>query len=79
MFRLLGTVIMGALVGWIAGKLMGAEGSFLWNIVVGIAGSAVGTALFTLIGFYAFGWLANLFVSVIGTCVFIWAGRKLFH
>ena len=44
MFRLLGTLIMGALVGWIAGKLMDAEGSLLRNIIVGIIGSAVGGA-----------------------------------
>ena len=35
--------------------------------------------LFGLLGFYAFGWLANLVVSVVGACVFIWLGRKLFH
>ena len=55
MFRLLGTLIMGALVGWIAGKLMNMEGSLLRNIVVGVVG------------------------SVVGACLFIWVGRKLFH
>ena len=79
MFSLLGTIIMGALVGWIAGKLMDVEHSLVWNIIVGIAGSAVGSALFRLVGFYAFGWIANLIVSVIGACVFIWVGRKPFH
>lgn len=70
---------MGAVVGSIAGKLMNFEGSLVWSIVVGIAGSAVGSALFNILGFYAFGWFANLFVSIVGACVFIWAGRKLFH
>lgn len=42
MFHLLGSLIMGALVGWIAGKLMGADGGFLRNIIIGVVGSAVG-------------------------------------
>lgn len=79
MFRLIGALIMGALVGWIAGKLMGAEGSLAQNMVIGIVGSAVGSLLFGLVGFYAYGWIANLLVSVIGACIFIWLGRRFFH
>lgn len=78
LFRLIGTLISGALVGWIAGKLMNAEGSLLRNIIVGIFGSAVGSVVFGLLGFYAYGWFANLVVSVAGACIFIWLGRKLF-
>ena len=79
MFRLLGSLIMGALVGWIAGKLMDAEGSLIQNIIIGIIGSAVGSVVFGFLGFYAYGWIANLLVCVVGACIFIWLGRKLFH
>ena len=79
MFRLLGTLIMGALVGWIAGKLMDMEGSLLRNIVVGVAGSVVGSLVFGSAGLYAYGVFANLLVSIAGACLFIWIGRKLFH
>ena len=79
MFHLLGTLITGALVGWIAGKLMDMEGGLLRNIVVGVVGSMVGTLVFGALGFYAYGIFANLIVSVAGACLFIWAGRKLFH
>lgn len=79
MFRLLGTLITGALVGWIAGKLMDMEGSLPRNIVVGVAGSVVGSVAFGLIGFRAYGAIANLIVSVVGACLFIWIGRKLFR
>ena len=78
LFRLLGSLISGALVGWIAGKLMDSEGTLLRNIVIGVIGSAVGGAICSLLGFYAYGWIANLIVSVAGACLFIWAGRKLF-
>lgn len=70
---------MGALVGTIAGKLMNAEGGLLRSILIGIIGSAVGSAVVGLIGFYAYGWIANLVVDVAGACLFIWLGRKLFR
>ncbi len=79
MFHLIGSLIMGALVGWIAGKLMNAEGSLGRNIVVGVIGSFVGSFVFGLLGFYAYGLFANLLVDVVGACLFIWLGRKLFH
>ncbi len=79
LIRLLGSLISGALVGWIAGKLMDAEGSLLSNIAIGIVGSAVGGVLCGLLGFYAYGWIASLIVSVAGACLFIWVGRKLFR
>ena len=69
---------MGALVGWIAGKVMNTEGGLLRNIVVGVIGSFVGSAVFGFLGFYAYGFLANLLVDVAGACLFIWIGRKLF-
>lgn len=70
---------MGALVGWIAGKLMNVEGGLLRNIVIGVIGSFVGSAVFGLLGFYAYGWFADLVVGVAGACLFIWLGRKLFR
>lgn len=76
---MLGAVVMGALVGWIAGKLMNVEGGLLRNIVIGVIGSFVGSAVFGLLGFYAYGWFADLVVGVAGACLFIWLGRKLFR
>lgn len=76
---MLGALVMGALVGWIAGKLMNVEGGLLRNIVIGVIGSFVGSAVFGLPGFYAYGWFADLVVGVAGACLFIWLGRKLFR
>lgn len=76
---MLGALVMGALVGWIAGKLMNVEGGLLRNIVIGVIGSFVGSAVFGLLGFYAYSWFADLVVGVAGACLFIWLGRKLFR
>ena len=78
MFHLLGSLIMGALVGFIAGRLMHAEGSLLRNIIIGVVGSFIGSTVFGLLGFYAYGLFANLVVDIVGACLFIWVGRKLF-
>ena len=78
MLKLIGSLITVAIVGCISGKNMNTESSLLRNIVVGIIGSFVGSFVFGLLGFYAFGWVANLVVSVVGACIFIWLGRKLF-
>ena len=76
---MLGALIMGALAGWIAGKLMHVEGGLLRNIVIGVIGSFVGRAVFGFFGFYAYGFPADLIVGVAGACLFIWLGRRLFH
>ena len=73
MFRLLGSLIMGALVGWIAGHLMGTKGG-----LVGVIGSFVGSFVCAFLGFYAYGFIATLVVNVVGACLLIWLGRRLF-
>ena len=45
---MIGSLIMGAIVGWIAGKLMNVKGGLLRNIIVGLVGSFVGGAVFGL-------------------------------
>lgn len=79
LFQLLYTLVTGALVGWIAGRLMNAEGGLLRNIAVGIVGSVMGGLVCYALGFYAYGFFARLAVSIAGSCLFIWLGRKLFH
>ena len=76
---MIGAIIMGAVVGWIAGKLMNMEGSLLRNIVVGVIGSFVGRLVFGFVGFSAHSLFADLLVGIVGGCLFIWIGRKLFR
>ena len=73
---MIGAIIIGAIVGAIASRLMGADNGLLMNIIIGIVGSSVGRFLFGLIGFTARG-LADGIVSVIGACVVIALARKI--
>ena len=72
------SILYWALAGWISSRIMKTTGGTLRNIITGIVGGMIGSFLFSLIGFYAHGFLANLIVSVVGACIFIYIGKKLF-
>jgi uncharacterized membrane protein YeaQ/YmgE (transglycosylase-associated protein family) len=45
-------LIVGAIAGWLAGKIVRGFGfGLLWNIIIGIVGAFVGVWLLTKIGF----------------------------
>ncbi len=62
------SILIGALVGWIAGIIMKSRGSFVRNAVMGILGSLVAGLLLP-------GWL-GIIGSIIGACLVIWVYEK---
>ena len=50
MLHILVSLFIGALVGWIAGKIMDSKGGLLRNMVLGIVGGMLGGWLGSLIG-----------------------------
>ena len=50
---------------------------FIFSLLV-VLGGFVGSILFGLIGLSATGIVGEILVSVVGACVCIWIGRKLF-
>jgi uncharacterized membrane protein YeaQ/YmgE (transglycosylase-associated protein family) len=76
---LIWSTIIGAIAGCIASAFMSEKSGLFKNILLGILGGFVGGFLFGLIGFHADGTVARLVVSVIGACICIWIGRKLFR
>ena len=71
-------LILGAITGWIAGKLMHSKGGILRNIILGIIGSAVGNWLAGTIGLAATGVIGSIIIGVGGACVVILLARWLF-
>ncbi|WP_126976482.1 GlsB/YeaQ/YmgE family stress response membrane protein [Frigidibacter oleivorans] len=72
------TIIIGALAGWIAEKIMKSDHGLLMNIILGVVGAIVlNFILAAIIGFEAYGIIANLIVAVIGACLLIWVGRLM--
>ena len=73
------TLIVGGIVGWLASKVMKADAQMgiLANIVVGIVGSSLGFWLAGVLGFAAYGLVAQLAVSIAGAALLIFLIRKL--
>ncbi len=74
-------IIFGAIAGWVASLIMKNNGSqgTLWDIIMGIVGSIVGSYVFNMFGeagVTGFN-LYSLFVSVVGACIVIFVGRML--
>ena len=71
------SLIIGALAGWLAGKIMKSEGSMLRNILLGFAGSFVGGIVFRFIGLRSSGLIGEILVSVVGACIVIFVAGYL--
>jgi uncharacterized membrane protein YeaQ/YmgE (transglycosylase-associated protein family) len=72
----IGSIILGALAGWIAEKIMKADMGLLLNIACGILGALVANFIFLAIfGSTLGGWIGQLVVAVIGACALIWIVR----
>jgi len=75
---LLATILVGAIAGWVAGKLMKANHGLLAMIVVGIVGALIGNGILTfLTGATLGGLVGQLIVGAAGACLLIWAYRAL--
>jgi uncharacterized membrane protein YeaQ/YmgE (transglycosylase-associated protein family) len=76
-------ILIGALAGWLANKLMGADTRQgpLTDVLIGIGGALVG-------GYIAHlcfgddpgnnGFFTSLGVALLGSCIVIWVGQRLF-
>jgi uncharacterized membrane protein YeaQ/YmgE (transglycosylase-associated protein family) len=71
--HLIGFLILGAIVGWLAGKVMSGHGyGIIWDVVLGIVGSFVGGFVFSLIfGTAPSGLIISFIVAFIGACVLV--------
>lgn len=75
---IIGSIIIGALAGWIAEKIMKADHGLLTNIILGILGAVVLNWLLVMItGSTLGGWIGQLIVAVIGACILIAGWRAI--
>jgi uncharacterized membrane protein YeaQ/YmgE (transglycosylase-associated protein family) len=71
--HLIGTIIIGLIVGAIAKFIMPGKdpGGIIITILIGIAGSFIGTYLGQMIGHYQDGQTAGFIMSLIGACILL--------
>ncbi len=74
--HLLVSLALGALAGWIAGKIMKSSHGLLMNIILGLVGGLVGGWLGGLLGIGG-GWISGLILAVVGACLLIWISRLI--
>lgn len=76
MMHLIWTIVIGAVAGWLAGKLTtGSSFGLVGNIVVGVIGALVGNFVFAEFGLRATGDLARIVVATLGAIMFLWVLR----
>ena len=66
-------IIIGAIAGWLAGKLVQGFGfGLIWNIVIGIIGAFIGVALLARLGIVPFaGFFGSIVNATIGALVLL--------
>jgi uncharacterized membrane protein YeaQ/YmgE (transglycosylase-associated protein family) len=66
-------LIVGAIAGWLAGKIVRGFGfGLLWNVIIGIIGAFIGVWLLTRLGFVPFrGFFGSIVNAVIGAVVLL--------
>ena len=72
---------IGALAGWLAGKIMEGRGFGFWtNADLGILGAFIGSFVFGLLGIYTFGLFAGIIKATIGAVIVLaiahWLRRR---
>ncbi|MCQ2464888.1 MAG: GlsB/YeaQ/YmgE family stress response membrane protein [Oscillospiraceae bacterium] len=71
-------VIWGALIGFVASKIMGAENEgFVMSAFLGIIGSILGGVIGNI--FHVHSTIPALIFSLIGSCFVVWVVRKINH
>lgn len=70
----IGYIVIGALAGWLAGKIVkGGGAGILANIVIGVLGALIGGFLLSFfLDTAGGGWWFTLFTAVLGAVVLLW-------
>ena len=76
-WNFLGWLVIGALIGWVASKIMRGRGGLFRNIIVGIAGAVLGGWLADWTGIgsgnvWSFG---GFLIAIVGACLLIFLSR----
>ena len=71
-------LLIGAVAGWLAGKVMKGGGfGLLGNVVVGVIGAIVGGMLFDVLGISTQGLLGAIITATVGAMVLLYLVRLL--
>ena len=74
----IGYLVIGAIAGFIAGKIVKGSGAgFLMNIVIGVIGALIGGFLLSFfVDTGSGGWWFTLFTAILGSVILLWLVEK---
>lgn len=66
-------LIIGAVAGWLAGKIMSGHGyGIIWDVVLGVVGAIVGGwVVSTIFGVQSTGLILSFIVALISACILV--------
>jgi len=70
-------IIIGGIAGWLAEQFMKSNTGLVMNIVLGIVGAAIASAILSIFGITFGGWIGYLIAGFIGACLLIWIVRAV--
>jgi uncharacterized membrane protein YeaQ/YmgE (transglycosylase-associated protein family) len=70
-------IIIGGLAGWIGGMIVGWRHGLFTNIIVGIAGSWIGSELASIANFAVYGSLKQFLAALVGSIILLIVWRAL--
>ena len=75
----IGYIIIGAIAGWLAGKIVKGGGSgLLMDIVIGVIGALIGGFLLSFfLNTAGGGWFFTLFTATLGSVILLWIVGKV--
>ena len=72
----IGYIIIGAIAGWIAGKIMKTKDGLLLDIVIGVVGALIGGFLLSFfVDTASGGWFFTLLTAILGAVILLWVLR----
>ena len=70
-------IVIGGIAGWLAEQFMKSNMGILMNIILGIVGAIVASAILTFLGINLGGWLGYLIAGFIGAVILIFIVRMV--
>jgi uncharacterized membrane protein YeaQ/YmgE (transglycosylase-associated protein family) len=70
-------IVIGGIAGWLAEQFMKSDTGLVMNIVLGIVGAAIASAILSFFGIVLGGWIGYLIAGFIGACLLIWIVRTV--
>ena len=70
-------IIIGGIAGWLAERFTKSNMGLVMNIVLGIVGAAIASAILSFFGIHLGGWIGYLVSGFIGAVLLIWIVRMI--